>query len=75
MLADKLMETLKDTSPAQTDVELRTLAPDAGGDIQLLLSMMNFFVKMLKCGKDYELTQAYISLFLKVRQDFLLKIR
>ena len=71
VLVNKLLEKLKSISPAQTDVEFRTLAPDAGGDIELLSSIMKFFIQLLKGGKDYELTQAYISLFLKVSVVYL----
>lgn len=56
-------------SPSETDVEFRSLGPDAGGSVELLCIVLQCFVELLRIGKDYELIQAYISLFLKVRQS------
>ena len=65
-LDSNAVEKLKSLSPAQTDVEFRTLSPDAGGDMSLMLNMFDLFMVSIETGKDFELIQAYVALFLKV---------
>lgn len=67
MPADKpLMAMLKSFSPSAVDAELRGLAVEAGGTVELLAAMLQFFAFQLKTRKDYEATQAYLNVFLKV---------
>ena len=68
---DLLSEMLQSFSPSQADVEVRTLSPEAGGSDILMLSFMEMLVAVLKTGRHYELIQAYISLFIKVRILFI----
>ena len=63
---DPFLNTLKTLGPSAVDVEFRCLSPDAGGDIVLMKNMMEFLMKQLELRKDFELTQGYMALFLKV---------
>lgn len=65
------LDKLRNMSPSETDVEFRSLGPDAGGSVELLCIVLQCFVELLRIGKDYELIQAYISLFLKLHGDLL----
>ena len=67
--ADKpAMDMLKSFSPSSVDAELRGLAVEAGGSVELLSAMLQFFTFQLKTRRDYEVTQAYLSVFLKVKR-------
>ena len=61
-----LMTMLKSLSPSSVDAELRGLAPEAGGTVELLAAMLQFLTFQLRTRRDYELTQAYINVLLKV---------
>ena len=65
-LDDAVMDSLKEMSPSAIDVELRSVAPEVGGNIDMMEMMLDFFKYRLKDGRDYELVQSYIGLFLKV---------
>lgn len=54
-------------SPASIDVEFRSMSPSMGGSIELMEILLELFKSALQNGKDYELIQSYIGLFLKVR--------
>ena len=60
-------DKLKSLGPAATDVEMRSLGPDGGGSEEMLAHMIQLLLDQLKTGKDFELIQAHMSLFLKVR--------
>ena len=60
------MEKLQDMGPSAIDAEIRGLSPDAGGSHDLLLAMMEFFLSWLKTRRDFEVLQAYMSVYLKV---------
>jgi len=59
-------DQLKSLGPAATDVEMRSLGPEGGGSEELLSHMIQLLLDRLKTGKDFELLQAHMSLFLKV---------
>merc|ERR1712150_74120 len=66
-----VIETLKKLSPSETDVELRLIGPDGGGDIEMLIQFLKVLIDSTKAGKDFELIQSYISLFLKLHGDII----
>ena len=53
--------------PAATNIEMRSLGPEGGGSEEMLGHMIQLLLDQLKTGKDFELLQAHMSLFLKVR--------
>lgn len=61
-----LMELLEELSPAAIDGELRSLAPESGGSVEWLQAFMQFMLSQLKTNLNFELTEAYLGLFLKV---------
>jgi len=62
-------DTLKTLTPAQIDLELRSLT--AEDDLAQLRYFLGFIAHQLKSKQDFELTQAYLHLFLKVHGDML----
>eukprot|EP00795_Rhopilema_esculentum_P000788 gene788-10517_t len=66
MQDDAVMDLLKEMSPSAIDVELRSVAPEVGGNVDMMEMMLDFFKYRMKDGRDYELVQSYIGLFLKL---------
>ena len=62
-----MMELLKKLPPAAIDSEIRCLSPEHGGSLERLQHFMEFLLSQLKCRMNFELTEAYLGLFLKVR--------
>lgn len=62
-------DTLKEMTPAQIDLEVRSLQVD--DDLTQLKHFLTFLAHQLKGKRDFELTQAYLHLFLKVHGDVL----
>lgn len=54
--------------PSSIDLELRGLAPSEGGSNQVLLQFVKMISHMLDKKRDFQLTQAYLGLFLQVRK-------
>ena len=48
-------------------VELHCLGPDGGGSRDQLMQMMDFFAEQLETGKNFEMLQSILHVFLKVR--------
>jgi len=67
--ADVVMESLKKLSPAEIDVEFRQLGVDGGGSDAHLSAFVTTLIELTKRGKDFELVQSYVSLFLKLHGD------
>ena len=59
------VQSLKDMGPSAIDLEVQTLAFDMASAVPMLLQFMKMLRSMLKSKKDFELAQAYLSLFLK----------
>lgn len=72
ILGANLLKFLKTLAPSELEAEFRMLSPDMGGSIDSLCQFMESFVLFLKSGKDYELVQGYVSLFLKVYVYYIL---
>ena len=62
------MGLLKSFGPWQLDSELRQLAPAPGGSPELLRLFLTTLQHQLDTCRDFELAQAYLGLFLKVRE-------
>ena len=61
------MELLHDMSPSAIDKEFRNLSEEAGGGSEKqLLALLQALLYQLNTRRDYELTQAYLGLALKV---------
>jgi len=66
---DLISKKLNEFTPSEADIELRTLSPEGGGEIQLMANFMKSLSTLLLRGKDYELMQAYVTLFIKMHGD------
>lgn len=60
------MRRLKELGPSAIDTELRSLAPDMGGNVSVMQSFLRMISSMLRLKQDFDLAQAYLALFLKV---------
>ncbi|XP_072549023.1 WD repeat-containing protein 36 [Salminus brasiliensis] len=65
-LYEGAVQFLKELGPSAIDTELRGLAPDMGGEIQVMQSFLKMIGTMLHLKKDFDLAQAYLALFLKL---------
>ncbi|KAL0965784.1 hypothetical protein UPYG_G00285670 [Umbra pygmaea] len=63
---DGLVGMLKQMGPSAIDTELRSLAPDMGGDVSILKGFLKMVSSMLQSKRDFDLAQAYMALFLKL---------
>ncbi|RYP62120.1 hypothetical protein DL771_009866 [Monosporascus sp. 5C6A] len=73
---DEFIEHLKNLSPSTADLELRSLGPgEAGGDdaSNELLHFIRAMTSRLKARRDYELTQAWMTVFLRLHFDLILE--
>lgn len=63
---EKCIEKLKTLAPAAIEAEVTSMAPDAGGNIDVMKKFLKMLDVMLKSNRDFELAQSYMSLFLKM---------
>lgn len=57
---------LKDLGPSNIEIELRSLAPEGGGSLEVMLSFLRMIGMMLNKKYNFEIAQAYLALFLKL---------
>lgn len=62
---EKCIEKLKTLAPAAIEAEVTVMAPDAGGNIDVMRQFLLMIEVMMKTNRDFELAQSYLSLFLK----------
>jgi len=67
--ASVIMETLRKLSPSEIDVEFRQLGVDGGGSNEQLCTFVSVLIELTKSGREFELVQSYIALFLKLHGD------
>lgn len=60
-----VIEKLKTFGPSMIDFEIKSLAPEGGGSIEVMLQFLKCIEFMLKSNRDFELAEAYLSVFLK----------
>ncbi|XP_030844330.1 WD repeat-containing protein 36 [Strongylocentrotus purpuratus] len=63
---DAVLKFLKTMSPSRIDMEFRSLDPVGGGSVLAMRQFISFLHHSLTTGRDYELIQAYLALFLKL---------
>ncbi|XP_050316209.1 WD repeat-containing protein 36 [Anthonomus grandis grandis] len=64
------LEKLKSLGPSMIDFEIKSLAPEAGGSVTLILQFLRMIETILKSNKDFELAEAYLSVFLRSHGQF-----
>ncbi|KAM8962305.1 WD repeat-containing protein 36 isoform 1-T1 [Pelodytes ibericus] len=65
------IKTIKEMGPSAVDTELRNLAPEGGGSVEVMQSFLKMIESMLDAKRDFELAQAYLALFLKLHLRFI----
>uniref|UniRef100_M3XKA9 WD repeat domain 36 n=1 Tax=Latimeria chalumnae TaxID=7897 RepID=M3XKA9_LATCH len=60
------VKLLKEMGPSSIDTELRGLAPEGGGSLEVMSSFLRMIGSMMHTRRDFELAQAYLALFLKL---------
>ncbi|XP_075692850.1 WD repeat-containing protein 36 [Rhinoderma darwinii] len=65
------LKTIKELGPSSIETEIRNLAPEGGGSIEVMQSFLKMIEKMLETKMDFELAQAYLALFLKIHLRFI----
>lgn len=66
---DALIEHLKSLSPAQADLEIRSLDPRVHHGFSELASFVCALTTRLKLRRDFELVNAWMAVFLKIHSD------
>ncbi|XP_072570982.1 WD repeat-containing protein 36 isoform X2 [Paramormyrops kingsleyae] len=61
------LQLLKDLGPSAVDTELRALAPDMNGALEQMQAFLRMIGTMLDSKRDFDLAQAYLALFLKLK--------
>ncbi|KAF7281628.1 hypothetical protein GWI33_004488 [Rhynchophorus ferrugineus] len=64
------MDKLKSFGPSMVDFEIKSLAPEGGGSLTIMLQFLKLVEFVLKSSKDFELAEAYLSVFLKTHGTF-----
>jgi hypothetical protein len=64
---DRVLKKLKEFGPSMIDIEIHSLSPEGGGSVHLMCQFLKFIEYVLSTNKNFELAQAYVGLFLKVR--------
>ncbi|KAI0553337.1 WD domain-containing protein [Xylaria curta] len=70
---DGFIEHLKALAPATADLELRSLSPNDSDDSNELLHFIRALTSRLKARRDYELTQAWMTVFLRLHFDVIIE--
>ncbi|OJJ45539.1 hypothetical protein ASPZODRAFT_69675 [Penicilliopsis zonata CBS 506.65] len=70
---EPFVEHLKSLPPAKADVEIRSLDPQIGAESNELLDFVVALTGHLKLRKDFELVNAWMSVFLRVHADIIRK--
>lgn len=60
------IQLLKEMGPSRIDTELRELAPELGGSLEVMQAFLRMIASMQSTKRDFELAQAYLALFLKL---------
>jgi U3 small nucleolar RNA-associated protein 21 len=72
-LDDDFIEHLKSLSPSSADLELRSLSLGEDDDSNELLHFIRALTTRLRARKDYELTQAWMTVFLRLHFDMVME--
>ena len=71
---EQFLTQLKSMSLLQIDTEIKALSPDGGGSTALLEIFLDFVDKAIDTKRNFEIVQAYFSLFLSVHTDALAQL-
>lgn len=60
-----IVAKIKEFGPSKIDYEIKSLGLEGGGSITVMLQFFKCIEYMIKSNQDFELAQAYLSVFLK----------
>jgi U3 small nucleolar RNA-associated protein 21 len=66
---EAMLRCLMAKGPSALDLEVRSLGPEGGGSIPLLLQFITMLHTGLNARRYFEAVQAYLGLFLKVTKN------
>ncbi|KAI1816504.1 WD domain-containing protein [Poronia punctata] len=70
---NQFIDHLKSLAPATADLELRSLSPGTDDESNELLHFIKALTSRLVARRDYELTQAWMTVFLRLHFDIILE--
>jgi U3 small nucleolar RNA-associated protein 21 len=73
MIDNEFIEHLKSLAPASADLELRSLSAGEDDESNELLHFIRALTSRLAARRDYELTQAWMTVFLRLHFDIVLE--
>ena len=62
---EQVVNHLKSLGPSMIDFQIKSLLPENGGSVVVMLQFFNCIEFMLNSNKNFELAQAYLGVFLK----------
>ncbi|XP_050328078.1 WD repeat-containing protein 36 [Bactrocera neohumeralis] len=63
---DQCVDHLKQLGPSMIDFEIKSLHPNGGGSHRIMVAFLKTVESMFQSNTNYELAQAYLSVFLRV---------
>ncbi|CAH1986291.1 unnamed protein product [Acanthoscelides obtectus] len=60
-----VIEKLKTLGPSMIDFEIKCLAPEGGGSVEVMLQFLRCIESMLQSNKDFEIAESCLGVFLK----------
>ncbi|KAK0097743.1 hypothetical protein PV326_014046 [Microctonus aethiopoides] len=64
---------LTSLGPSSIDIEIQSLSMDPTHSLEIMLQFMKMIKFMMECNQNFELSQAYLAVFLKVHGEIIQK--
>ncbi|KAK3090298.1 hypothetical protein FSP39_010724 [Pinctada imbricata] len=64
-----VLERLMELGPSVIDVQIRSLSPEGGGSVDVMVNFLRFIHYIIRTKRHFELANAYLGLFIKVHGD------
>ncbi|VEN56885.1 unnamed protein product [Callosobruchus maculatus] len=62
---DPVIQKLKSLGPSMIDFEIKCLAPEGGGSVEVMLQFLRCIESILQSNKDFEIAESCLGVFLK----------
>ncbi|ESO94510.1 hypothetical protein LOTGIDRAFT_215492 [Lottia gigantea] len=66
---ETIVNKFKELGPSRIEVEIRSLVPEGGGSVDIMVQFVKFINYILSTNKNFEIAQAYLGLFLKLHAE------
>merc|ERR1719383_994256 len=67
----EMYKTFLEKGPSAVDIEIRSLAPEGGGNVSLMIQFLDMLKYELKRHTNFEVVQAHLGLFLKIHGEMI----